>query len=131
MTTVITRTALGGAKNALTPMCVHIFTSPLDPETKAAARLALEVSLCLPVLLLEPLEAACRGVSSLNPERAFAFLSLSLSRWTYFSRPSARPDAPHLPNLGLCSFRKLSLTLVSSESISPFYEFLGESEVLL
>lgn len=79
MTTVITHTALGGAKNALTPMCVHIFTSPLDPETKAAARLALEVSLCLPVLLLEPLEAACRGVSSLNPERAFAFLSLSLS----------------------------------------------------
>lgn len=77
MTTVITHTALGGAKNALTPMCVHIFTSP--SETKAAARLALEVSLCLPVLLLEPLEAACRGVSSLNPERAFAFLSLSLS----------------------------------------------------
>lgn len=102
MTTVITHTALGGAKNALTPMCVHIFTSSLDPETKVAARLALEVSLCLPVLLLEPLEATCRGVSSPNPERAFALLSLSLSRWTYFSRPSARPDAP--PSLFLTSF---------------------------
>lgn len=68
-------------------MCVHIFTPPLDPEPKAAARAhagelaGTGTQLPLPVLLLEPqpsLEAACRGVSSLNPSGLLLY-SLSLA----------------------------------------------------